>query len=152
MADGKRDTLHHLYAHDVRVTPWAGTAHSVLQAVNTYAHHHGVVRGDHRAERTQLKTLTGEFAQLDRTTLPHTHPDPAESRLTHRKPTRSACRPSERWAGPGASLSFHHQPRGCPCLHGVRNRASDHRMACPVRVCVCVIASGGLAVAAGCAR
>ena len=41
----------------------------MLQAVNTYAHHHGVVRGDNRAERNHLKTLTGEFAQLDRTTL-----------------------------------------------------------------------------------
>ena len=41
----------------------------MLQAVNTYAHHHGVVRGDHRAERNQLKTLTGEFAQLDQTSL-----------------------------------------------------------------------------------
>lgn len=69
MADRKRDTLQQLYARDVRVTPWAGTAHGVLQAVNTYAQHHGVVRGDHRAERNQLKTLTGEFAQVDRTTL-----------------------------------------------------------------------------------
>ena len=68
MADRKRDTLQHLYANDARVTPWAGTAHGVLQAVNTYAHHHGVVRGDRRAERNQLKTMTGEFAQLDRTT------------------------------------------------------------------------------------
>ena len=69
IADRKRDALQHLYVHDARVIPWADTAPCVLQAVNTDAHHHGIVRGDHRAERNQLKTLTGEFAQLDRTTL-----------------------------------------------------------------------------------
>ncbi len=44
-----------------------GTAHGVLQAVNTFEHHQGVVRGD-RAERNGLKTITGDWGQLDRRT------------------------------------------------------------------------------------
>ena len=40
-ADRKRDTLARLYRSDPRVSPWAGTAHGVLQAVNTYEHHEG---------------------------------------------------------------------------------------------------------------
>ncbi len=46
LADRKRDTLEQLYRHDPRVAPWAGTAHGVLQAVNTYDHHEAVVRGE----------------------------------------------------------------------------------------------------------
>src|SRR4051794_30890264 len=49
-ADHKRDTLQRLYAHDRRVAPWAGTAHGVMQAVTTYEHHEGSVRGATRAE------------------------------------------------------------------------------------------------------
>jgi len=67
MAEAKRDSLTTLYASDPRVSPWAGTAHGVLQAVNTYEHHEGVVRGE-RAERNGLKTITGDFGRLDRTT------------------------------------------------------------------------------------
>jgi len=67
IADTKRDSLTTLYASDPRVSPWAGTAHGVLQAVNTYQHHEGVVRGE-RAERNGLKTITGDFGRLDRST------------------------------------------------------------------------------------
>ncbi len=67
LADSKRDRLDELYRHDPRVAPWAGTAHGVLQAVNTFEHHDGVVRGD-RAERNSLRTLTGVFADVDRKT------------------------------------------------------------------------------------
>jgi len=67
LAGTKRDTLAGLYRTDPRVAPWAGTAHGVLQAVNTYSQHEGVVRGD-RAERNSLKTITGEFADVDRKT------------------------------------------------------------------------------------
>jgi len=56
-----------LYRADPRVSPWAGTGHGVLQAVNTYEHHEGVVRGE-RAERNGLKTITGDFGRLDRST------------------------------------------------------------------------------------
>jgi len=67
MADTKRDSLTTLYRADPRVSPWAGTAHGVLQAVNTYEHHEGIVRGE-RAERNGLKTITGDFGRLDRST------------------------------------------------------------------------------------
>jgi len=67
VADTKPDSLATLYAADPRVSPWAGTAHGVLQAVNTYEHHEGAVRGE-RAERNGLKTITGDFGRLDRTT------------------------------------------------------------------------------------
>ncbi len=66
-ADRKRDTLTTLYRADPRVSPWAGTAHGVLQAVNTYEHHERVVRGE-RGERNGLKTITGDFGRLDRST------------------------------------------------------------------------------------
>ncbi len=58
-------TLQLLYRADPRVAPWTETAHGVIQAVNTYEHHEGQVRGD-RAERNNLKTINGEFGQLDR--------------------------------------------------------------------------------------
>ncbi len=68
-ADKKRDTLARLYAHDERVAPWAGTAHGVVQAVNTYEHHESTVRGATRPERNMLRTVTGEFGRLDRETV-----------------------------------------------------------------------------------
>ncbi len=67
LADRKRQALQRLYQHDPRVSPWAGTAHGVLQAVNTYEHHEGVVRGN-RVERNNLKTINGDFGHLDRRT------------------------------------------------------------------------------------
>jgi len=45
LAGTKRDTLAGLYRNDPRVAPWSGTAHGVLQAVNTYDQHNGVIRG-----------------------------------------------------------------------------------------------------------
>jgi hypothetical protein len=69
MADRKRDGLQRLYRHDQRVAPWAGTAHGVLQAVNTYEHHEVSPRGTDRAERNMLKTVTGEFGKSDRATM-----------------------------------------------------------------------------------
>lgn len=69
VADKKRDTLQRLWRHDHRVAPWTGTAHGVVQAVNTHAHHEGVVRGSTRAERNMLKTVVGDFGKLDRNTL-----------------------------------------------------------------------------------
>ena len=68
-SDRKRETLQRLWTSDPRVSPWTGTAHGVLQAVNTYDHHEGVVRGTGRAERNSLKTLTDGYRDLDRTTL-----------------------------------------------------------------------------------
>ncbi len=43
LADSKRQSLQHLYRTDPRVAPWAGTAHGVLQAVNTYHHHESLI-------------------------------------------------------------------------------------------------------------
>lgn len=69
MAVRKRQVLNRLYRHDQRVAPWAGTAHGVIQAVNTYDHHEGVIRGTGRAERNMLRAVTGEFGKLDRGVL-----------------------------------------------------------------------------------
>ncbi len=66
MAQTKRSALTQLYRSDPRVAPWAGTAHGVLQAVNTYEHHEGIVRGASRPERNMLRTITGDYAALDR--------------------------------------------------------------------------------------
>jgi phage/plasmid-like protein (TIGR03299 family) len=68
LADTKRAVLQRLYDHDSRVAPWAGTAHGVLQAVNTYEHHEGIVRGASRVDRNMLRTVTGDFGKIDRTT------------------------------------------------------------------------------------
>ena len=68
LAERKRDSLERLYRYDERVAPWAGTAHGVLQAVNTYEHHESTVRGASRPERNMLRTVTGDFGKLDRDT------------------------------------------------------------------------------------
>lgn len=65
-ASQKRDAFQRLYTRDERVTPWAGTAFGVIQAMNTYEHHEGTVRGASRAERNMLKAVRGDFAELDR--------------------------------------------------------------------------------------
>jgi len=41
----------------------------VLQAVNTYEHHLSPVRGTARAERNMLRTINGDFADLDQRAL-----------------------------------------------------------------------------------
>lgn len=66
MAERKRDTLARLYRWDERVAPWAGTAHGVIQAVNTYDHHEATVWGRARPERNMIKSITGDFGRLDR--------------------------------------------------------------------------------------
>ena len=68
-ADRKREGLERLYRRDSRVAPWAGTAHGVIQAVNTYDHHEATVRGSTRVERNMLKTISGDFGRLDREVL-----------------------------------------------------------------------------------
>jgi len=67
IAEKKRAGLQKLYTHDLRVAPWAGTAHGVLQAVNTFEHHEGTVRGTTRAERNMLRAVTGDWDSVDRT-------------------------------------------------------------------------------------
>jgi len=67
-AERKRGNLQLLWSSDARVAPWAGTAQGVVQAVNTYEHHVGNVRGQ-RAERNMLRTVTGEWDGIDRGAL-----------------------------------------------------------------------------------
>jgi phage/plasmid-like protein (TIGR03299 family) len=69
MAERKREALTRLYDHDQRVAPWRGTAWGVLQAVNTYTHHEGIVRGVERAQRNMLNAITGRTDDLDKETL-----------------------------------------------------------------------------------
>ena len=69
LAERKRDTLQRLYQHDDRVSPWAGTAHGVIAAVNTYEHHESRIRGSLRPERNMLRTVVGDFGKLDRRSL-----------------------------------------------------------------------------------
>ncbi len=93
MADRKRGTLELLYRADPRVRRWTGTAHGVLQAVNTYEHHAGAVRGD-RVERNNLKTVNGDFGQLDRRTWRLALPDEQlgrSARRAHSPLTRNPC-------------------------------------------------------------
>jgi hypothetical protein len=66
LGKGKADKLQELWATDERVAPWQGTAWGVLQAANTYEHHHGVVRtGDGRLGRNMLKMVNGDWAKFD---------------------------------------------------------------------------------------
>jgi phage/plasmid-like protein (TIGR03299 family) len=68
-AERKRDALTRLYDHDQRVAPWHGTGWGVVQAVNTYTHHEGIVRGAERAERNMLNAVTGRTDDLDQQTI-----------------------------------------------------------------------------------
>lgn len=77
MAENRRTFLDEMYHTDQRVAPWAGTAFGVLQAVNTYANHHVIVkRSDSdmdvtaaRVERNMLRTVAGKWAEIDQGTL-----------------------------------------------------------------------------------
>lgn len=65
VAEEKRAKLNGLWEHDNRVEPWKNTAFGVVQAVNTYAHHlQGVQKGISRTERNSLRTVTGEWQNL----------------------------------------------------------------------------------------
>jgi phage/plasmid-like protein (TIGR03299 family) len=66
LAQTKRDGLQRLWDHDARVAPWRGTGFGAMQAVNTFAHHEGTVRGMARSERNMLRAVTGEIDALDR--------------------------------------------------------------------------------------
>ncbi len=69
MAENKRAEYARLWSHDDRVAPWKGTAWGVVQAVNTYTHHSGIVRGADRHERNMLRAVTGGADKLDKDTL-----------------------------------------------------------------------------------
>lgn len=67
--DTKRSALRKLWETDERVSPWKNTAWGALQAVNTFEHHHAVVRGMSRAERNFSRALSGRTEALDESTL-----------------------------------------------------------------------------------
>lgn len=64
----KRERMDRLWSHDPRVAPWRGTAWGAVQALSTYTHHEGVVRGMGRAERNMLRAVEGGVEALDRGT------------------------------------------------------------------------------------
>jgi phage/plasmid-like protein (TIGR03299 family) len=69
LAETKREQLSALYRHDDRVAPWAGTAFGVLQAVNTFTHHVGTVRGATRQQRNAERAVLGGIDALDLATV-----------------------------------------------------------------------------------
>jgi phage/plasmid-like protein (TIGR03299 family) len=68
-ADKKREELKQLWNHDERCAPWKGTAHGVVQTVNTWAHHVQSFKGRDRAGRNMAMTVNGDVDKLDMTTL-----------------------------------------------------------------------------------
>jgi len=66
MAEKKRDTLTRMYRFDHRCSPWMGTALGVVQTVDTYTQHEGIVRGATRAERNMVNVITGATVKTDR--------------------------------------------------------------------------------------
>ncbi len=69
LAENARETLTKLWNTDTRVSPWRNTAFGVLQAVNTYIHHEGIVRGVTRPERNMSRAITGGVDTLDKATV-----------------------------------------------------------------------------------
>jgi len=69
IAWNKREALQRLWAHDERVSPWAGTLFGVVQAVNTYEHHVMTTKGDDgRVARNMARMVTGEWDKVDQRT------------------------------------------------------------------------------------
>lgn len=68
-ASAERAELHRLWDYDQRVSPWKNTAWGVMQAVNTYTHHYGTVRGASRVERNLSRAVTGKTDALDLSTI-----------------------------------------------------------------------------------
>jgi phage/plasmid-like protein (TIGR03299 family) len=75
---GRGLTLARLYNNDMRCAPWRGTAHGVLQTMNTWAHHSQSVKTGGaksedgkraaRAARNMTMTVKGGFDKLDEDT------------------------------------------------------------------------------------
>jgi phage/plasmid-like protein (TIGR03299 family) len=69
MAQNERETLTKMWNTDTRVTPWKSTAWGVMQAVNTFTHHEGIVRGASRPERNMVRAVTGGVDTMDQDTM-----------------------------------------------------------------------------------
>jgi phage/plasmid-like protein (TIGR03299 family) len=64
----KREKLDELYTSDSRCAPWQGTKFGVVQTANTFNLHHATIRNTHggaRAERNQLKIISGQVDKVD---------------------------------------------------------------------------------------
>lgn len=69
MADTKAATLNRLWNYDERVAPWRGNAYGVVAAVNTFTHWEAGVKNVTRDERNGLRMASGEFNDLDASTI-----------------------------------------------------------------------------------
>jgi phage/plasmid-like protein (TIGR03299 family) len=68
IANNKKEKLSQLYHFDPRCAPWKGTKWGVIQTANTYNLHEATVRNTHgggRAERSQLKIISGQAGRVD---------------------------------------------------------------------------------------
>lgn len=68
IAENKKGKLNQLYNFDPRCAPWKGTKFGVIQTANTFNLHEATIRnttGGGRAERNQLKVITGQAGQVD---------------------------------------------------------------------------------------
>lgn len=78
LKEQKREELAFIYHHDPRCAPWKGTAHGVVQAVNTWEHHSAMPKKKElhqpdlamawRINRNIQRTVDDETAKLDRAT------------------------------------------------------------------------------------
>ena len=70
-AENVREQLENLRRHDLRCSPWTGTAFGVLQTVNTWEHHVKSTRGEGstKSERNALRMVTGGVDAMDLSTL-----------------------------------------------------------------------------------
>lgn len=70
IAENKRAKLQNLWHYDERVAPWAGTAHGVVQCVNTYMHHlQGSATGGARGQANMLRAVSGQTEKADHEAL-----------------------------------------------------------------------------------
>ena len=65
MAESKIITLNRLWRNDERVAPWKNSAYGVVAAVNTAVHHEFSIKGMERVERNFLRTVEGDWANVD---------------------------------------------------------------------------------------
>ncbi|MFD2028412.1 DUF932 domain-containing protein [Promicromonospora aerolata] len=78
LKEERRENLTYIYRNDPRCAPWHGTAHGVVQAVNTYDHHVRLPQkkedqepdrvSSWRTDRNLQRTVDGLFDELDRET------------------------------------------------------------------------------------
>jgi phage/plasmid-like protein (TIGR03299 family) len=67
-AQNKQELIRHIYKSDPMASPWSGTALGVLQAWNTFQHHHAGSDAT-RVERNMLNGIVGKTEASDRLVL-----------------------------------------------------------------------------------